>query len=191
LEAAVRRDEYKDREGALEWCNKGLALFPHNFHLLNMSGVLCLDQQNYSRAREIFLQLLSQETKPGGKRYIILNNLAYANALIGDPELLPEADTYSKEAYSAAPWIPSITGTRGTVLVAMGQIEVGIKLLKESYEKAWSPRSKAENACHLAIANARNGNRDQADKYLKLAQQLDSQCRLIERVQEEFQKTSH
>jgi predicted Zn-dependent protease len=110
---------------------------------------------------------------------------------IGDPELLPEADAYSKEAYSAAPWVPSITGTRGTVLVEMGQIEAGVKLLKEAFEKASSSRSKAENACHLAIANARMGNRDQADKYLKLAQQLDSQCRLIERVQTEFQKTLH
>ena len=70
----------------------------------------------------------------------------------------------------------------------MGQIEAGIKLLKESFEKAWSSRSKAENACHLAIANARIGNRDQADKYLKLAQQLDSQCRLIERASAEFQQ---
>jgi len=191
LEALVRRDEYQDRAGALDWCNRGLALFPHNIYLLNMSGVLCLDQQNYSHAREIFIELLSRETKPDGTRYVILNNLAYANALIGDPELLPEADAYSKEAYSAAPWVPSITGTRGTVLVEMGQIEAGVKLLKEAFEKASSSRSKAENACHLAIANARMGNRDQADKYLKLAQQLDSQCRLIERVQTEFQKTLH
>jgi hypothetical protein len=71
----------------------------------------------------------------------------------------------------------------------MGEIEAGIKLLKEALEKAWTSRSKAENACHLAIANARSGNRDQADKYLTLARQLDSQCRLIERAQTEFEKT--
>jgi len=189
LEAAVRRDEYKDPAGALDWCNQGLALFPHNFHLLNMSGVLCLDQQDYSRAREIFLRLLKPEMKPDGTRCVILNNMAYTDALIGDPELLPEADAYSREAYTAAPWVPFITGTRGTVLVAMGEIEAGIKLLKEALEKAWTSRSKAENACHLAIANARSGNRDQADKYLTLARQLDSQCRLIERAQTEFEKT--
>jgi len=187
IEAMLRRDEYMDNEGAREWCNKGLALFPQNLLLLNVSGVLCLDQHDFSRAREIFLQLLPRETKPNGTRYIILNNIAYADALIGDSGLLPEADTYSKEAYAAVPWIPSITGTRGTVLVAMGQIEAGIKLLKESFERAWSPRSKAENACHLAMAYARLGNRNQADNYLKLAGQLDSQCRLIERARKEFQ----
>jgi tetratricopeptide (TPR) repeat protein len=152
-----------------------------------VSGVLCLDQQNYTRAREIFLQLLPRETKPNGTRYIILNNIAYVDALIGNPELLTEADAYSKEAYAAAPWVPSFTGTRGTVLVAMGQLEAGIKLLKESFEKALTPRSKAENACHLTMAHARIGDRDQADNYLKLARQLDPQCRLIERAEVEFQ----
>jgi hypothetical protein len=71
----------------------------------------------------------------------------------------------------------------------MGQIEAGIKLLKESFEKAWSPRSKAENACHLAMAHARLGDRNQADNYLELARQMDSQCRLIERAEAEFQNS--
>jgi len=188
LEAVLRRDEYRDRAGALAWCDQGLALFPHNIHLLNLSGVLCLDQQNHLRAREIFRQLLARQTKPDGTRYLLLNNLAYADALAGDPDLLPEADAYSNEAYKAAPWVPAFMGTRGTVLVAMGQLEAGIKLLEQSFEKALNPRSKAENACHLAIANARSGNRDQADQYLKLARQLDSECRLTERVQTELQK---
>lgn len=47
LEAVVRRDEYRDRAGALNWCDQGLALFPQNVHLLNLSGGLCLDQKNY------------------------------------------------------------------------------------------------------------------------------------------------
>jgi tetratricopeptide (TPR) repeat protein len=188
LEAVWRRDEYLDRAGALNWCDQGLALFPHNVHLLNLSGVLCLDQQNYRRAREIFLQLLAQQTKPNATRYMILNNLAYADALAGDPDLLPEGDAYSNEAHKAAPWVPAFMGTRGTVLVAMGQIEAGIKLLEQAFEKALSPRSKAENACHLAIANARSGNRGKADQYLKLARQLDSECRLTECVQAELQK---
>ena len=188
LEAAVRRDEYKDCAGALDWCKKGLVLFPQNVHLLNMSGVLCLDEGDYSRAREIFCQLLPQKAKPDGTRFSILNNIAYADALIGTPDLLPEADAYSKAAYAGAPWVPPITGTRGTVLVAMGQLELGIKLLKESFEKAWTPRSKAENACHLAVAHARLGKHEEAGKYLKLAQQLDAQCRLIKRSEAELQK---
>jgi tetratricopeptide (TPR) repeat protein len=188
LDAMMRRDEFKDSAGAIEWCNKGLALFPHNVALLNMTGVLCLDEANYSRAREIFVQLLSRETKPNGTRYIILNNIAYADALIGTPELLPEADAYSQQAYAGAPWVPAIIGTRGTVLVAMGQPEAGIKMLKESFDKAWAARSKAENACHLAIAHARLDRLEEAGQYLKLARQLEPQCRLIGRADAECHK---
>jgi Zn-dependent protease len=187
LEAMMRRDEYKDPVGALDWCRKGLALFPQHVLLLNISGVLYLDEGDYSHAREIFSQLLPRETKPGGTRFAILNNIAYADALLGAPELLLEADAYSKEAYAGAPW-PSIAGTRGTVLVAMGQLEPGIKLLKESFGKAWTPRSKAENACHLAMAHARLGKRGEASEYLKLAQQLDGRCQLIGRAEAELQK---
>src|ERR1700677_3712080 len=61
LEASLRRDEHKDMEGALDWCNRGLALYPQNVALLNLSGILCLDKQDYTRAREIFLQLLNSE----------------------------------------------------------------------------------------------------------------------------------
>lgn len=187
LEAAVRRDEYKDPAGALDWCRNGLAVFPNNVHLLNMSGVLCLDEGDYSRAREVFCELLPKEAKPNLTRFSILNNIAYADALLGAPDLLPEADAYSKEAHAGAPWVPSITGTRGTVLVAMGQLEPGIKLLKESFEKAWTPRSKAENACHLATAHARLGQHQESGEYLKLARQLDARCRLMDRAETEFQ----
>jgi tetratricopeptide (TPR) repeat protein len=188
LEAVMRREEYKDSAGAFDWCKKGLALFPQNVHLLNVSGVLCLDEGDYRRAREIFCELLPREAKPDGTRFSILNNIAYVDALLGTPDLLPEADAYSKEAYAGAPWVPFITGTRGTVLVAMGQLEPGIKLLKESFERAWTLRSKAENACHLAMAHARLGKHQEARKYLNLAQQLDAQCRLIKRAEAELQK---
>ncbi len=190
LEASLQRDEYKDNAGALDWCNKGLALFPQNIHLLNVSGILCLDDNNYNRAREIFLQLLPRDVKSDRTRYMILNNLAYVDALIGTPELLTEADTYSKEAYSAIPWVPFFAGTRGTVLVAMGQLEPGIKLLKDAFERVPTPRSKAENACHLAIAHARLGKYDEAEKYLKLARQLNSTCRIIERAEAELAQRS-
>jgi tetratricopeptide (TPR) repeat protein len=186
VEAVFCRDELKDLQRALDWCHKGLALYPSNFSLLNVSGMLSLDQQQYNEAREIFQRLLPQVSKPSQQRYLVLNNIAYADAIICDPALLPEADAYSKEAYNGAPWNPSIIGTRGTVLVAMAQYEDGIKLLAESIEKAHTPRSKSENACHLVIAHVRNGQLGTAAKYLKLAKQLDPRCPLIGRAEQEY-----
>ena len=182
-EAMVRRDEYDDIE---DWCNKGLTLFPQNFHLLNVRGILYLEEQNYGRAREIFLQLLLTETKPGLKRYVILNNIAYADVLADNPELLPEADAYSTEAYNGLPSMEAIIGTRGTVLVEIGQIEGGIKLLTEAFNKHATPSNRASTACYLAIAYARMGDRVRAEKYLGLTKQLDPKCPLIARAQAEL-----
>lgn len=188
LEAAVRRDKYKDPEGAAEWCKKGLALYPNDVHLLNMSGALCLDRCDYAEARERFMALLQPASALPGWRFIVLNNIAYADALTGDPSLLPEADAYSEEAYRNIPWVASAIGTRGTVLVEMGRYEEGIRFLKESVEKHTQPRNKALNACHLSIAHARLGDCEQAYKYIKLACQLDSHCSLLERATVELQK---
>lgn len=190
LEAVMRRSEYNDTEGAMDWCNKGLTLFPKDFRLLNIYGVLCSDRQDYRRAREIYLQLLSSEVKKDQNHYLFINNIAYVDALIGDPELLAEADTYSKEAYVHAPWVPSFTGTRGTVLVEMKQFEEGIKLLQEAFEKHEEIFGKALNACHLAIAYSRMGSRTQADKYLQLARQIDPKSTLIGRAEMEIARAA-
>lgn len=186
FEATMRRDECKDPEGALKWCNEGLALFPCHSLLLNMRAALFLDVQDYRRARESFLQLLSDQTKPCERRYSILSNIAYADAMIGDRPLLPEADAYSKEAYAALPWDSSIVGTRGIVLVEIRKYEEGIALLKESFEAHQVPRHKALNACSLAIAHSKLGNNNQAREYLNLARQHDPRCSLLERAEAEF-----
>ncbi len=80
----------------------------------------------------------------------------------------------------------SFVGTRGTVLVEMGQLEEGIKLLKEAFEKHPAEPNKALNACHLAIAYSRMGDRQQAENYLKLARQFDPESSLIERAETEL-----
>lgn len=189
-EAVMRWEEYGDSASALDWCCQGLQVFPQNTNLLSMSGLLYLHAGDHSRGREIFLQLLPTQPKPNPTRFIFLNNIAYADALMENPELLPEADAFSQEAYAGAPWNPAIVGTRGTVLVAMGQIEPGIKLLKESFDKASKVQSKATNACHLAIAHFKLGDNEAAGKYLAVARQLDSQCRLIAWTETKLQSTS-
>ncbi len=177
--------ELGDHAGAREWCNKGLAQYPEDSTLLNMGGIASLDEGKYQEAREIFLKLVAKETKPGPNRYLFLNNVAYAAALIQDPQLLPEADACSLEAYLGMGWNAAIVGTRGTVLVAMGNYTEGVKLLTESFENAETAISKAENACHLAIANARQGKPDEARRYLQLARQFDGKCRLIAWAEQE------
>jgi hypothetical protein len=176
--------QQSDVAGIRKWCDQGLALYPEDPHLLNLSGLAHLSDRDYAKAREVFEKLLALENQSAGIRFMFLNNLAYADVLSENPAWLPEADAYSRDAYQALPWSPAIAGTRGTVLVAIGKVEEGVELLKKSLKDAESPRSKAENSCHLSIAFAKTGNRDEARKYLELAGQFDAKCELLNRARQ-------
>lgn len=189
LEAEFCRQE-NDLAGAREWCDRGLSGFPDNSHIQNMKAILCLDDQDYAQARQIFKTLLDRETKPGLMRYVLMNNVAYTDALIADPQLLAEADDLSKQAFGAMSSQAPIIGTRGTVLLMRGDLREAIELLSEAFEEAGVPRNKAENACFLAIAYARSGNVKKGKQFLDLARQFQSDCPLIARAEKELNKES-
>jgi hypothetical protein len=70
--------------------------------------------------------------------------------------------------------------------VEMGQYPEGIKLLQEAFERADNAVSKGENAAHLAVAHAKNGDLAQGGRYLNLARQLNPSCALISRAESEL-----
>ena len=168
---------------ALARVEEGLSLYSGNEMLLNWKGVLQLDHGNYEGARQCFLDLLEKPGLPPAARPILLNNVAYADALLDRDDLLGEADSFSQEAMAAMSWMPAIRGTRGTVLVAMGRLEEGLKLLRESMAQASIPGDKAQNACLIAEAESRLGNYSVARNYLDEARRLEPGCLLLERAE--------
>ncbi|MEO5712356.1 MAG: site-2 protease family protein [Luteolibacter sp.] len=182
LEAAVLHEK-GDYEGGRGWVEKGLALYPDNEALLSWYGVITLELGKYDQARECFIRLLNRKNRQPLMRPLMLNNIAYANALVGGDDLLKEADAFSQEAMAAMSWMPAIRGTRGTVLVAMGRFEEGLPLLHESMSEATSPNHKAKNACTIAEAECRRGNLSAARMYLEEARKLEPSCSLLDRVE--------
>ncbi len=182
MEAAVCH-EAGDLEGARTWAAKGLELYPDNEVLLSWNGAIALDLGEYQRAREYFMKLLHGDSKQPLMRPLMLNNIAYADALIGGAELLKEADGFSQEALAAIGWMPAVTGTRGTVLAKMGMLEEALPLLNESMSRAVNPNHKAQNACHIAEVECRRGNFDLARTYLDEARKLDPKCSLLSRTE--------
>lgn len=167
---------------ALAWCDAGLSRFPDHDHLLNLKGITCLHLGELREARECFQHVLANPKVEPGLRYMLLNNIAYADALSGDTALLGEADQYSQETFENCPWIPEFKGTRGTVLVELGQIEKGLLLLRETLGECETDQIKAINACHIALAETKLGNLQEACRYAGLARSLDPNCTLLERV---------
>ena len=169
-----------DFENAQNWVEKALALDNKSEIARNVLGIVQMARGDHQTSRETFQQLLETEAaKEPGLRYTLLNNIAYLDALLHDPTLLSEADQFSEEALKHLPWVPAVVGTRGTVLVELGKLEEGIPLLKKSMSLHTDKQGKAINACHVALAELRCGNLDEARKYLVSAKTLDPDCFLI------------
>ncbi len=173
-----------DFDNAQKWVDKALALDSGSGLARNVLGVIQMACGEHQSSRGTFLQLLDTEVaKEPNLHYTLLNNIAYLDALLHDPALLPEADHFSAEALKHLPWVPAVVGTRGTVLVELGQLTEGIVLLKRSMSLHTDKQGKAINACHIAIGEYRRGNLDAACKFLTSAKTLDPKCFLIPQVE--------
>jgi hypothetical protein len=130
----------------------------------------------------------------------------YVMKLISDPQIAPinftafldayitrhlTADTIAKDSrfdfFSAklvAVSNQSITaqGTRGAVLIDLGQIEEGKGTLKEVIENTREPIDKIYANIFLALAEKQAGNLEAAKNYARQATSLDPTCPALRRV---------
>jgi hypothetical protein len=167
---------------AQTWLERGLKLYPDDLTLLTSFGNNLLSLAQFKEARECFVKVLPRTKQERFLHFILLNNIAYADALLGGPELLAEADQYSEEAMKNLSWMPSIKGTRGTVLSELGRLDEAIPLLQEAMLTHDVGHNRAQNACLLAIAETRRGDLNAAQRYLEEARRQDATCFLLERA---------
>jgi Flp pilus assembly protein TadD len=115
-------------------------------------------------------------------RALHLNNLAWADLMIGDPALLPEADRASAEAYAAQPWRHAIRGTRGSVLIDTGRAAEGVELVRSGILRSQSPASVAATQAYLAMGELQLGNLWRAREHYGTAHHADPDHRLVRRA---------
>src|SRR6185369_13077890 len=93
-----------------------------------------------------------------------------------------EADDYSGRAMKSFAFMPSILGTRGTVLIWSDRAAEGIPLLRRAFDQNAEPSARALNACALALGFSDCGDPDAAAAWLKIGRTYDPACALLERV---------
>jgi tetratricopeptide (TPR) repeat protein len=170
-----------DFDAASAWAERGLARFPDDPNLRNSLAVAQMKRRRFAASREIFRALLSSpEAENPVFENLMFNNVAYSDVLLKDPDLLPEADDYSRKALSQLGWEPSIIGTRGAVLIELGRLEEGIALLKKALARHSDAFSRAADAYHLAVGESRRGNAAGSRKYLEMARRWDPKFFLLE-----------
>jgi tetratricopeptide (TPR) repeat protein len=199
----VNKGAYDLRAGAydqaLEAGDDGLALYPGNTLLGNVRAVALLELERHAEAQDQFEDLLArlrtgeqddELAVTGLNRHlleaILLNNVAYASLLSQpDPGALQRARDSSRRAFRLAPWIPSIQGTWGSLLVETGEIEKGIKHLAEVAGAQDTDRAKAANLAYTAIGHHRLGDAEQAATLLQQATTLDPTGYIVRQAQAE------
>jgi tetratricopeptide (TPR) repeat protein len=101
-------------------------------------------------------------------------NVAWNAVLTQDPAMLPLADDLSRRAIASLPAAPEVQGTRGAVLVEMGELEQGLALLTEGMRGVAVMDDKARFAHFLAHGVRARGNSDLATELEKLGRHLSA-----------------
>ncbi len=113
------------------------------FHAL---GEAYLSMQDWPHAREVYSELIRTDSKDA-RAY---NNLAMVLMRQNDPAALQQAE----RARALAPTVPQANDTLGWILVQQGQVENGLRYLREAALRA---PNDPEIRAHLDAAQSRQG----------------------------------
>jgi tetratricopeptide (TPR) repeat protein len=183
---ALDRIQQKEYPDAIDWARRGLGEYPGDNSIRSVLGLAQLGAEDFPAARETLVECLAACGEDLQQRALSLNNVAWCDLFLDAPLWLDEAESYSAEAFRIAPWLAPIRGTRGMVLVECGELDEGIDLLKKALAGNRDARSRATNACCLAIAFARKRELDESRRHLAKARKLDANCSLIARAEKEL-----
>jgi tetratricopeptide (TPR) repeat protein len=183
----------RDYAAAFAAAHRRLQVDPANWMVRLQLADMLIFAGRYAEAAAEYGVLLAEPALaakgiPPLARAMVANNHAWANYMLGDPAKIAAADRSSLEAISAAPDNPSVLGTRGAILLESGSLTEARKLLKRALRLHRDARSRASNLACLAIASARQGQRDEARIFVNRARQLDSDCDLLERAEAELSR---
>jgi len=106
--------------------------------------------------------------------------------LSGASAYLPEADKYSRELAEAKPNDSNVLATRGSILVELGRVDDGLKILQSVYEREQCPFNRGLAAAFMALGYARRSDLESARHWVRLAREVDPDCVPLERIEGTF-----
>ncbi len=170
-----------DFQAAKRWYEKGLECFPEDISNRFGLAFMLLFLKEFHAARAQWLHLLENEL-PAAMRTIVVNNLAWTDMVIGGKERLAEADQLSQEVVREEPKNSAFLGTRGSILIELGDVDKGLPLVRQAFDAQGDHRFKTLHACYLALGECRRGDLPEAQRWRDLAWKLDPGCFLLDRV---------
>jgi predicted Zn-dependent protease len=152
-----------------------------------------LAYKHFDEAIALYNRLLGGPNVSGAERVYILDNLASIVIVLGQKQYLTQADVWSQEAMALAGYSKTVRGTRGVVLIELGNYEEGMRMLLHLTEPDNDPLDIAISSCYLAKAEHRLGNGGQAWSWFKLAEKTGKQIphlsEMFARVKQELRES--
>jgi hypothetical protein len=128
------------------------------------------DQTDFQKAAR---RALARGALAADEEMLILDALVSIGAATRRPDYLPSLDQWSARALQLNPAHPTLRGSRGAALVALGRYAEGMALL-ESIEAATAPRDFAISQVFLAKAQLALGEKAAARRSLAEARRVDA-----------------
>jgi tetratricopeptide (TPR) repeat protein len=141
--------------------------------LLLISLLQC---EHYPEALGLARELAERPLEPEIQA-IHLNNMAWCYLKMGD---LAPADDASRRALELAMPVAAVEGTRGEVLVELGQLEEGKRLLQSAQRRQLDPRSAYLNSLALGRAAALENDWPAFEQQRELAHLLQPEKGFVE-----------
>jgi hypothetical protein len=175
-------------QAAFEEAHQRLAADPGNWTVRIQLADMLIFAGRYAEAEVQYGALLeepalSREGIPPLAAALVANNYAWAIFMLNDPMRLKAADRASAKALAAAPDHPNVLGTRGAILVELGEVVAGQRLLTRSLRLHRERFSRASALACLAFASARQGDQEESLRLLAHARRLDRDCDVLIRVE--------
>lgn len=181
----LREGRYLD---ALAILDRELKNYPGDTFLTHDRALTKLHLGDFRDSRATFLGLIdTDEFSAEPNNFLLQNNIAWLDAVIGDEESAERAESFSRAAFAFAPDLHIFKGTRGSVMVRYGDVAKGSELLESSFKVCSDPDSRAAEAVFVALARAKQNRFAEADKWLNKAIAESPEYSLTEQIGAEIQ----
>lgn len=175
----MEEDDFAGAQRALDAAD---AIQPGSWLVRHDVAVLHINSGRLTEARALLTELIAQEVPQPQAKLLAQNNLAWTDFMLGESELLAEADELSAMVHRQWKRAAFAMGTRGAVLGWLGRHSEAIAVLEKAFACNSSPTGRALNACCLALSYSGAGLQQEAERWLQRARDNHARCPLLERA---------
>lgn len=149
-----------------------IAASSSNGKISYVAGVL-LHESNPTRAAKFYGQAFESPSFPDEVKWQAADGFITLALFTDSKPHLAKMDEYSQQLLAAKPQDLSVHGTRGSVLIELGRIEEGKRMLEGVLEKDENLNDRAISAAYLAYAAHLEQRPDDVEKYMSWALESD------------------